>query len=104
MLHVVPLDTAFQRDANELTAAAKAKLGQLIPSDAKFWCTPQVLVEVGDPALEVQGYAEKERPDLIVLGLPYKKEFGAHFRTGVTYKLVSSAPCPVLTIRDMTAG
>jgi hypothetical protein len=53
--------------------------------------------------LEVQGYAAKERPDLIVLGLPHRKEFSAHFRTGVTYKLVCSAPCPVLTVRDMTA-
>ena len=104
LMHVVPLETAFQRDTNELTAAAKAKLGRLIPSDAKLWCAPEIMVEVGDPVLEVQGYAEKERPDLIVLGLPRNKEFGAHFRTGVTYKLVSSAPCPVLTIRDMTAS
>jgi nucleotide-binding universal stress UspA family protein len=103
LLHVVPLEKAFHRDASELTTAARAKLGQMIPSDAKLWCTPEVVVEVGDPALEVQGYAEKERPDLIVLGLPNKKEFNAHFRAGVTYKLVSSAPCPVLTIRDMTA-
>jgi nucleotide-binding universal stress UspA family protein len=101
-MHVVPLDTAFQRDRTELIAAATTKLGQLMPPDAKTWCTPQMLVEVGDPALEVQGYAEKERPDLIVLGLPRNKEFSAHFRTGVTYNLVSSAPCPVLTVRDLT--
>jgi len=103
-MHVVPLETAFQRDRGELIAAATAKLQELVPPDAGLWCAPEVVVEVGDPALEVQGYAGKERPDLIVLGLPRKKEFSAHFRTGVTYKLVSSAPCPVLTIRDMTAG
>lgn len=103
-MHVVPLEAAFQRDSAELTTAATAKLGQLIPPDAKLWCSPQMVVEIGDPALEVQGYAEKERPDLIVLGLPRNKEFSAHFRTGVTYKLVSSAPCPVLTVRDMTAN
>jgi nucleotide-binding universal stress UspA family protein len=102
-MHVVPLETAFQRDRGELMAAATAKLHELIPADAGQWCTPEVVVEVGDPALELQGYARKERPDLIVLGLPRKKEFSAHFRTGVTYKLVSSAPCPVLTVRDMTA-
>jgi len=102
LMHVVPLETAFQRDTTELTSAATTKLGLLIPSDAKLWCSPEVVVEVGDPALEVQGYAEKERPDLIVLGLPKNKEFSAHFRTGVTYKVVCSAPCPVLTIRDMT--
>ncbi len=100
-MHIVPLDEAFQRDRNELVNAAKEKLANLIPSDAKLWCQPEMVVEVGDPALEVQGYADKERPDLIVLGLPAKKEFSAHFRTGVTYKLVCSAPCPVLTIRDM---
>jgi nucleotide-binding universal stress UspA family protein len=104
LLHVVPLEKAFQRDASELTTAARVKLGQMIPSDARLWCTPEVVVDVGDPALEVKSYAEGERPDLIVLGLPHKKEFNAHFRAGVTYKLVSSAPCPVLTIRDMTAG
>jgi nucleotide-binding universal stress UspA family protein len=104
VMHVVPLETAFQRDRTELIAAATTKLGQLIPPDAKLWCSPQMVVEIGDPALEVQGYAEKERPDLIVLGLPRNKEFSAHFRAGVTYKLVSSAPCPVLTVRDMTAN
>jgi nucleotide-binding universal stress UspA family protein len=104
LMHIIPLETAFQRDARELTAEATAKLTRLIPSDADIWCAPEIVVEVGDPVLEVQGYAEKERPDLIVLGLPRNKEFSAHFRTGVTYKLVSSAPCPVLTIRDMTAN
>ena len=104
LMHIIPRETAFQHDTRELIAEITDKLTRLIPSDAKLWCAPEVVVEVGDPALEVQGYAERERPDLIVLGLPHNKEFSAHFRTGVTYKLVSSAPCPVLTIRDMTAG
>jgi nucleotide-binding universal stress UspA family protein len=102
-MHVVPLETAYQRDRRELISAAASRLHALVPADAGLWCAPEVVVEVGDPALEVQRYAQTERPDLIVLGLPRKKEFSAHFRTGVTYKLVSSAPCPVLTIRDMTA-
>jgi nucleotide-binding universal stress UspA family protein len=104
LMHVVPQESASQRNRRELITAATARLGQLIPRDANLWCSPQMEVKIGDPALEVQGYAEKERPDLIVLGLPSNKEFSAHFRTGVTYKLVSSAPCPVLTIRDMTAN
>jgi nucleotide-binding universal stress UspA family protein len=100
-MHVVSLDEAFQRDRRELRSAAQRKLDKLVPSDAGEWCAPETVVEVGDPALELVGYAEKERPDLIVLGLPHNKKFNGHFRTGVTYKLVSSAPCPVLTIRDM---
>jgi nucleotide-binding universal stress UspA family protein len=102
-MHVVPLEDAFQRDRGGLIAAARSKLGKMFPSGPGLWREPEVVVEVGDPALEVQGYAAKERPDLIVLGLPRRKEFSAHFRTGVTYKLVCSAPCPVLTVRDMTA-
>ncbi len=102
-MHVVPLDEAFQRDRTELVTAARTKLEQLIPPDARQWCDPEIVIEIGDPSLEVVGYAEKDRPDLIVLGLPRDKKFNSHFRTGVTYKLISSAPCPVLTVRDMGA-
>jgi nucleotide-binding universal stress UspA family protein len=102
-MHIVSLEEAFQRDRVELMAAARTKLEKLVPSDARKWCEPELVVDIGDPALEVVGYAEKERPDFIVLGLPHDKKFNSHFRTGVTYKLVSSAPCPVLTIRDMAA-
>jgi hypothetical protein len=35
-----------------------------------------------------------------VLGLPYNKKFSTHFRAGISYKIISGAPCPVLTIRD----
>jgi len=102
LMHVLPLETPIDRDPRQMTAAATRKLKSLIPPDTEIWCSPEIVLEVGDPARKVQEYAEKERPDLIVLGLPKNKEFSAHFRTGVTYKLVSSAPCPVLTIRDMT--
>src|SRR5215831_2421361 len=81
LMHVIPRETAFQHDTRELTAEVSDKLTRLIPSNAKLWCAPEVVVEVGDPAVEVQGFAEKERPDLIVLGLPHNKEFSAHFRT-----------------------
>jgi nucleotide-binding universal stress UspA family protein len=100
-MHVIPQQEASQPDRAELISGARRKLEKLVPADAKEWCKPEIAVEIGDPALELVGYAEKERPDLIVLGLPYNKKFSA-FRTGVTYKLVSSAPCPVLTVRDTT--
>ncbi len=102
-MHVVSLDQAYERDRTELVSVARKKLEQLVPCDAKQWSQAEIVVEIGDPALELVGFAEKERPDLIVLGLPHDKKFNSHFHTGVTYKLVSSAPCPVLTIRDMAA-
>ena len=99
-MHVISQDAAFQRDRGELTATARKKLDKLIPSDAKLWCEPELIVEVGDPERELLRYADTERPDMIVLGLPCNKKF-SNFRTGVTYKLISSAPCPVLTVRDL---
>jgi nucleotide-binding universal stress UspA family protein len=71
-----------------------------MPEEAKQWCQPELIVGVGDPVKELLGWAATERPDLIVLGLPAGKQFNSHFRTGVTYNVVSQAPCPVLTVRD----
>ena len=66
-----------------------------------MWCDPQFVIAEGDPAQEVVDFAETDNSDLIVLGLPKDKVFSTHFRSGVTYSVVSSAPCPVLTVRDM---
>src|SRR5262249_5017739 len=101
-MHIIPLEEAFQRDNAALLDAAYGKLEKLVPLEAREWCDPELKVEIGDPVKELIGYAERERPDLIVLGLPAKKTFGSHFRAGVTYNIVSAAPCPVLTVRDIT--
>lgn len=101
LMHVVALDPEFQHDRPALVKEALTKLTALAPSDARKWCQPEFQVEIGDPTTEVLSRANADRPDLIVLGLPYNKQFNAHLRTGVTYKLVSSAPCPVLTVRDL---
>ena len=99
-MHVVTLEEAFQRDRTPLVTAAYKKLETLLPEDAKQWCQPALVVEVGDPAKELLGFAETERPDLIVLGLPAGKKFNGNFISGVTYNIVAQAPCPVLTVRD----
>jgi len=100
-MHVVSLEDAFQRDRAPLVAESFKKLETLLPADAKQWCQPDLVVEVGDPIKELLGYANTERPDLIVLGLPAGKKFNGGFRTSVTYNLIAQAPCPVLTVRDV---
>lgn len=104
LMHILALDESFQIDLKGRIEKAKERLASLIPSGASAWCKPEIVVEPGDPATEIVRYAERERPDLIVLGLPRQKQFSTHFASGVTYKTVASAPCPVLTIRDMSAA
>jgi nucleotide-binding universal stress UspA family protein len=100
LMHVVSLDDAFQRDRTTLVADSNKKLETLVPAEAKKWCKPELVVEVGDTVKELLGFAETERPDMIVLGLPAEKKFNGGFHTSVTYNLVAGAPCPVLTVRD----
>jgi nucleotide-binding universal stress UspA family protein len=101
-MHVVPLSDALQHDRAELLKNSATKLEKLIPPEIKETCTPEINIEVGDPVKELLAFAETERPDLIVLGLPAGKKFNGAFRSGVTYNIVASAPCPVLTVRDIT--
>jgi nucleotide-binding universal stress UspA family protein len=100
-MHVVSLDDAFQRDRAELVANSYKKLETLVPAEATKWCKPEMVVEVGDTVKELLGFAESERPDMIVLGLPAGKKFNGGFHSSVTYNLIAKAPCPVLTVRDI---
>ena len=77
------------------------ELRSLIPSDAALWCEPNVVVAEGEPGEEILEFAGRDNSDLIVLGLPRENTFSSRFRSGVAYRVVSNAPCPVLTVRDM---
>lgn len=103
-MHVITQEEAFQRDRHALVETTYQKLNRIAPPDAKEWCKPDFVVEVGEPVKELLAFAETERPDLIVLGLPAGKKFNGHFRSSVTYNLIAGAPCPVLTVRDVTNG
>lgn len=72
-----------------------------LPLD-KWWERIQILkaIRYGNPAKEICRYARKQNVDLLVLG--------THGRTGLNHLLIGSvaerivrtAPCPVLTVRD----
>lgn len=99
-LHVIPLQEATNTDKGNAAGSSYRKLAEMVPPELKGSCNPNLVVEVGDPVVEILGYAESKRPDLIILSLPWGKKFNGHFRTGVTYNIIASAPCPVLTVRD----
>ena len=95
-IHVAPIEKTFQLER------ATRQLRKIAPVEASESFRPDFVAKVGDPVEELLGYANAERPDLIMLGLPAGKKFNGHFRTGVTYNIIAGAPCPVLTVRDVT--
>ena len=100
LLHVLEKDSHVP-DLDRVKMHCEKELRRLVPSEAGSWCDPRFVVLEGDPAEEILNCAETNDSDLIVLGLPRNKVFSTHFRSGVTYNVVSGAPCPVLTVRDM---
>ena len=100
-MHVISPGDTLHRDRTQVVTDSYKKLETLLPPDAKQWCKPELVVEVGDTVKELLGYAESERPDMIVLGLPAGKKFNGHFRSSVTYNLIAGAACPVMTVRDI---
>lgn len=101
-MHVITPEEAFEHDQSALVERTYQKLIKIAPSDSREWCRPDFIVEVGNPVKELLAFAETERPDLIILGLPAGKKFNGHFRSSVTYNIIANAPCPVLTMRDVT--
>ena len=99
-LHVLGRDS-HTPDRRRVMEFCETELRKLAPSDGRLCCDPEFIVIDGDPAQEILNFAQTNNSDLIVLGLPRDKVFSTHFRSGVTYSVVSGAPCPVLTVRDM---
>ena len=102
LLHVLPEGTREYGDRARLIQFVMDELRRLVPDSADFVTAPEFMIKEGDPAGQIIEYARKNSHDLIVLGLPKNKQFNTHFRTGVTYKVISTAPAAVLTVRDLS--
>lgn len=76
----------------EVRAAVEAAVGD----------TPlkmSIVVEVGDPARAIVEYAERGAYDLIVMGSRGLNPVKGVFLGSVSYKVLCTAPCPVLIVR-----
>ena len=98
VLHALPTPAETQEDWEALAQIAREQMKELAPFEEGTGNT-EFFVEAGDAATRILEYATKLRPGLIVLGLSGKDKPSTHFRRGVAYKVISSAPCAVLTVR-----
>jgi nucleotide-binding universal stress UspA family protein len=78
------------------------RLHQLVPDEAALWCKPELAVEFGSPAEIILQHAGTDKDDLIILGgrSAVHPRTGAHRFGGVTHKVISDAPCAVLSVPD----
>ena len=103
LLHVIPNQKPGDLvSATDVTTSSEQLLRKLVSPEAAFWCKPEYFVLRGDPAQQIIEFAKLREPDLVVLGARQEKGvFGAasHLPTATAHKVVSHAPCPVLTVR-----
>jgi len=86
----------------QFQASAEALLRKLVPEEAVAVCNPEFFVERGIPADRVVELAHFRESNLIVLAV--KGDDGlhgaaTHLPFAIAHKIVSTAECPVLTIR-----
>jgi nucleotide-binding universal stress UspA family protein len=100
LLHVLPEDSLRYRDRSNILRFAMDELKKLLPHEASTLCKPEFAVDAGDAGEQIVRFARDEHPDVIVMGLPPVPESAVQMRASVTYRVISSAACPVLTVRD----
>jgi len=82
----------------ELLAYNEAELRKMMPHDANLMTHPEFLVELGEAADVIVETARKLDVDIVVLGVKRPMPLATHLTTGIAYKVVCEAPCPVLTV------
>jgi nucleotide-binding universal stress UspA family protein len=104
LLHVIKEPKAGDLvQPGEVMASSEQLLRNLMPPDAELWCVPQYLVERGKAAEKILEVAARKKCDLIVLGVRQPSGFpgaATHLPIATAHKVVSQAPCPVLSVRS----
>ena len=103
LLHVIDAPrTGDLVHPSELSSSSGRMLRNLVPLQAELWCVPDYVVEYGAPAEKILEVAAKREAELIVLGVRKPTGFqgaATHLPMAIAHKVVSLAPCPVLTVR-----
>jgi nucleotide-binding universal stress UspA family protein len=99
LLHIVqppgvPLDVTEQ-----LLSESEVKLRSLIPIEKMPAKRPVFATLVGSPADMILSTADRDRTDLIVMGVHKAKAFSSHWPFEVAGQVVARSMCPVVSVR-----
>ena len=90
-----PISEEIQQDYRDLLTR---KLKEMVPAEARLWCTPQTGLLEGQPYEEIVAYAESKNIDMIVLGVRGHGLVKTLFLGSTTDRVVRRSPCPVLSV------
>ena len=86
----------YQRQIEE---EALARLRSAVPEEARAWCTPEEHVVSGRAYRVILETAEREKAELIVMGVHGKGALNRRLFGSTTHHVIREAQCPVLTLR-----
>lgn len=91
-------DAATIETGGDLTAGFRERLEALVPEEARNWCTIHIACETGKPFQALQGYADANRVDLIVLGVRGHSLVETMLLGSTTDRVIRGVSCPVLSV------
>ena len=99
LLHVIPPSTPTARDPGKAVSDATAELNRLIPAEARPFTQVMVRIALGNVVSEVLNVAHEVEPGLVVLGVHAPAHSWLPGTEPAAYKILVSAPCPVISLR-----
>jgi nucleotide-binding universal stress UspA family protein len=99
LLHVIPPGPSISRDPGRAVAAAAEELNHLVPEKDFARTQVQVRIALGTIVSEILSVADEKQADLIVLGVHAPAHSWLPGTEPAAYKILVSAPCPVLSLR-----
>ena len=79
---------------------ARQQLDALVTADIRTWCQPETHVDHGKPYRRILEAAEREKADLIVIGVRGRNPLDVMLFGSTTNHVVRRATCPVLTLKS----
>lgn len=86
-------------DEADVEQAARARLRDSLPPEARDWCLPVEIVTCGKVAPEILRLAREREAGLIVMGFHGRSLLDPKAFGSATHRVVREATCPVLTVR-----
>jgi nucleotide-binding universal stress UspA family protein len=77
---------------------AAARLGAVLPEEARAWCHPEERVVIGRAYDEILTIVADERVDLVVMGVQGAGVLNRLVFGSTTHRVIREASCPVLTL------